>query len=183
MMLTASPFPKRWTAAGKGYDTVFAVILGTGVGGGFIVNGHLVTGPNALTGEWGHTAVARALPPRPCYCGRTNCVETWLSGSALEKSYLEQTDKHLPATEIVKQDGPSVDNYLDLLALCLGSVINSLDPACVVFGGGLSNIDRIYEELPERITNYIMPDTCLTKFTKAVHGDSSGVLGAARLWQ
>lgn len=168
--------------AGKGYNTVFAVILGTGVGGGSIVNGTLVTGPNALTGEWGHTPIPRTLPARPCYCGRINCVETWLSGPALEQSHFEQTGAQKSADQIDLKESKALDKYMDLLALSLGSVINSIDPECIVFGGGLSNIDRLYTELPLLTAQYIMPDTCRTTFKKAVHGDSSGVLGAARLW-
>ena len=178
--------------AGSGFHTVFGVIIGTGVGGGFVVDGKLISGPNALTGEWGHTPLKSQNPrsfneQRLCYCGRTNCVETWLSGPALEMEYHRKTGIKKTMAEIAdpsrtKGDHDIIPWFLTNLAVGLGTIINTLDPDCIIFGGGLSNIDQIYTDLPTRIPNFIMADQCLTVFAKAKHGDSSGVFGAAHLW-
>jgi len=172
--------------AGKGFDTVFGVILGTGVGGGFVAHGQLLTGPNALTGEWGHNPLYQPGPVRTCFCGRVNCVETWISGPAVAREYNKQNNSNLSAQEIAVSDEPeaiaAVDRFLERLSAALGAIINSFDPHCIVFGGGLSNIDRIYNELPDLTTNHILPSKCRTTFAKAKFGDSSGVRGAAWLW-
>jgi fructokinase len=207
--------------AAKDCNTVFGVILGTGVGGGYCVGRKLIGGPNALTGEWGHNPLARsslhqpnpdhpsldhpsldhprldlpgpdqsytshAFPDRPCFCGRVNCVETWISGPAVEKEFHQITGKKWSAADISSSADPeaiaATDRFLDRLAQALGVVINMIDPDCIVFGGGLSHINRIYSDLPHLITRHILPETCHTKFVKASHGDSSGVRGAAWLW-
>jgi len=178
--------------AGSGFRTVFGVIIGTGVGGGFVVDGKLLSGPNALTGEWGHTqlkteSLKSNAQPRLCYCGQSGCVETWISGPALEAEYHRIAGSQKTVTEITaslhtQESTAIITSFLKNLAVGLGAIINTLDPDCIVFGGGLSNIDQIYSDLPSLMPNYIMADQCLTIFAKAKHGDSSGVLGAAHLW-
>ena len=166
--------------------TVFGVILGTGVGAGYAVNKALITGPNALTGEWGHNPLPVPVSPdRNCYCGRVNCVETWLSGPGISQTYKNQTGKTASAENIAtmnsKEATETIDLFIEQLSASLGTIINAIDPEVIVFGGGLSNIERIYQELPKRITSYIMPDICNTQFVPAKHGCSSGIRGAARL--
>ena len=172
--------------AAMGFDTVFGVILGTGVGGGFVAHGHLLQGPNSLTGEWGHNPLQQPGPNRHCYCGRENCIEKWISGPAISKEYSQTNAVALSTQAIAASEDlaaiAAIDTFLERLAMALGAIINTFDPHCIVFGGGLSNIDRIYSELPSLLTNHILPATCLTKIVKAKHGDSSGVRGAAWLW-
>lgn len=171
--------------AAKDAQTVFSVILGTGVGGGLVVNKQLISGPNRLTGEWGHTSLPVKNREPNCYCGKSSCVETQLSGPALTQRFLEITGMRMPVEEIVKYDSPLarqlLDEWHDDLARAIGNIINTLDPDCIVFGGGLSNISSIYSELPKRVLPHIMSTYCYTQFVPAVHGDSSGVRGAARL--
>ncbi|PKN55199.1 MAG: fructokinase [Deltaproteobacteria bacterium HGW-Deltaproteobacteria-14] len=179
--------------AGRGVRSVFGVILGTGVGGGLVIDRQLVVGPNAVTGEWGHNPLpwptAWERPGASCYCGRRGCVETFLCGGALTADFLARTGHALPAERVValaEAGHPDADATLDLwlerLAKALASVINVLDPHIFVLGGGLSNIDRVYTEVPARWDRYAFSDTVLTRLAPARHGDSSGVLGAARLW-
>ena len=182
--------------AAASYGGMFGVILGTGVGGGVVINKQLLTGPNGIAGEWGHNPMppAQFTPldrhqPRACYCGRYDCVEAWLSGPAFEKSYYDVTSQKLSAVEISRAaaSGESLavellDDYCDLLASALATVINVIDPEVVVLGGGLSNIDYLYEEVPRRWSRYIFTDFVETKLLRAKYGDSSGVRGAAWLW-
>lgn len=172
--------------AGMGFDTVFGVILGTGIGGGFVAHGQLLNGPNSLTGEWGHNPLVQSGPDRKCFCGRINCVETWISGPAIANEYNRIHGATLLAHDIAASDAPecvaAIDQFLERLSAALGAIINSFDPHCIVFGGGLSNIERLYAELPDLIPNHILPAKCLTKIAKAKYGDSSGVRGAAWLW-
>lgn len=172
--------------AGAQASTVFGVILGTGVGGGLVVGKKLVAGPNALAGEWGHNPLFEGVAQRTCYCGRINCVETWISGPAVEREYQAHAQRSLSAFDIASESSDvavqTMDRFLERLAKALGVVINMIDPECIVFGGGLSNIDRIYTDLPQLLPAHIMPDTCKTVLKKAEHGDSSGVRGAAWLW-
>lgn len=172
--------------AAAAYRSVFGVILGTGVGGGLVINKALLQGPNALTGEWGHNPLAvDDSKARQCYCGRTGCIESWISGPAIAADHLGHTNESYTALEIAQMDttaaNASIDRFLSRLAKAIGQVINIIDPECIVFGGGLSNIDRIYNELPDRIIPYIMTDTCRTVIRQAKYGDSSGVRGAAWL--
>lgn len=159
--------------AGQGGRVVFGVILGTGVGGGIVVDGQVLEGPNAIAGEWGHNPLPlpdrNDLPLRPCYCGRAGCVETYLSGPALEGEggTLSET---------------AMARYEERLARALGGVINVLDPDVIVLGGGLSNIDRLYTRVPELWAPFVFSDRTDTQLVKAAHGDSSGVRGAAWLW-
>jgi len=177
------------------YNSVFGVILGTGVGGGVVINKRLLKGPNGIAGEWGHNPMPPLLASfdrhqsRACYCGRYDCVEAWLSGPAFEKSYFGETGQKLLATEIAQAAADGVplaievlNGYCELLASALATVINVIDPDVVVLGGGLSNIDYLYEEVPRRWGRYIFTDHVETRLLPAKYGDSSGVRGAAWLW-
>lgn len=179
-----------------GFASVFGVILGTGVGGGVVINKQLLHGPNGIAGEWGHNPMPpveldlmASGQPRSCYCGRQDCIESWLSGPALEQSYYGLSGQSLEAAQIalkaVHGDVLAVglfEQYSEALAAALAVVINILDPEVVVLGGGLSNVDCLYEQVPRRWGKYIFTDRCETKLLRATYGDSSGVRGAARLW-
>lgn len=181
--------------AGAGARVVFGVILGTGVGGGIVVDGKLLTGANAIAGEWGHNY----LPPGPlaasgepdpdCYCGRRGCVETWLSGPGLAADHRRAGGPELAAAEIARRaaDGDaaceaSLRRYEERLARALAQVINILDPDAIVLGGGLSNMDRLYRNVPRLWGAQVFSDQVATRLLKHRHGDSSGVRGAAWLW-
>ena len=154
--------------AGTGADVVFGVILGTGVGAGIVVRGEVLTGPNAIAGEWGHNPLPlprkEDLPLPDCYCGRKGCIEAYLSGPALQK------------------DGENLERYEERLARALAGVINILDPDVIVLGGGISNIERLYAKVPVLWQPYIFSDHVATRLVPPAHGDSSGVRGAAWLW-
>ena len=179
--------------AARGADVVFGVILGTGVGGGIVVDGRLLNGANAVAGEWGHTplpylrtdsdtaALERQFQDRPCYCGRVNCVETFLSGPGLARTHWELTGDEVSADEIDRH-APSVDLYATMLARSLAQLVNILDPDVVVLGGGLSKIAGLADEAGSRIARYGFSHEGRTSIVVAEHGDSSGVLGACRLW-
>ncbi len=197
--------------AAMGEDIVFGVILGTGVGGGIVFQTELAQGVNAICGEWGHNSLPleNILPAedrpgysedslkdcsrdcsRDCFCGRKNCIETWLAGPAFELSYYERSQQKREAADIValaeKGDPAAMDclaQYCNMLALALSNVINILDPGIIVLGGGMSNTDRIYETLPQLLPRYVFSDQINTRIVKAMHGDSSGVRGAAWLWR
>lgn len=176
--------------AGAGAATVFGVILGTGVGGGLAVHGRLVSGPNAVAGEWGHNPLPwpgrDELPGHYCYCGKSGCIETFLSGPALERDFGGGTS----AAEIArlaemgddKAEGV-VSRYEDRLARALATVINIFDPHVIVLGGGLGNIGRLYRQVPRLWGEYAFSDAVDTQLKPPVHGDSSGVRGAAWLWE
>jgi predicted NBD/HSP70 family sugar kinase len=186
--------------AAAGTSNVFGVILGTGVGGGICLNQQPVEGINAIAGEWGHNPLALdnlqsdnmtfpGMPPRTCYCGRRNCVESWLAGPSFELSYEIVSGHKLRAPAIVslvEQGNPDanmiMDRYHNMLALALSTVINILDPEKIVLGGGLSNIASLYTEVPKYLDRYVFSDRVDTEIVKARHGDSSGVRGAAWLW-
>jgi len=172
--------------AARGADVVFGVILGTGVGGGLCVGGRVLSGPHAIAGEWGHNPLpaphADELPGPECYCGRRGCIETWCSGPALEGQYQARTGRRLSAAEIAATSGDVVDRYLDRLARSLAGVVNILDPDVIVLGGGLSNVDALYDELPARVEAHAFEPEGRTRIAKNLHGDSSGVRGAAWLW-
>lgn len=172
--------------AGKGAEVVFGVILGTGVGGGIVVDGKVLVGKNAIAGEWGHNPLPRPgpddLPAPACYCGRTGCVETYLSGPALERDYEARTGRRLPAQEIVALESTAFSLYCERLARGLASVINVLDPDVIVLGGGMSNAARLYTEVPRLWGPHVFSDRVATRLERNVHGDSSGVRGAAWLW-
>jgi fructokinase len=179
--------------AAAGAAVVFGVIVGTGTGGGIVVNGQLVLGPNGIAGEWGHNPLpwpgTAELPGPPCYCGLQGCIETWLSGPALARDHQRFCGEALDAVEITRRAlaGDSrarrtLDRYTDRMARALASVINILDPEVIVLGGGVSNIASLYEQVPRRWERYIFSDRVDTKLVPAKHGDSSGVRGAAWLW-
>ena len=159
--------------AGRGARVVFGVILGTGVGGGIVVDGRVLEGPNAIAGEWGHNPMPLPndddLPLRTCYCGRAGCIETYLSGPALER-------------ERVQDEGAALARYERRLARALAGVINVLDPDVIVLGGGVSNLDRLYDHVPRLWGDHVFSDQVATRLVKHAHGDSSGVRGAAWLW-
>lgn len=172
--------------AGEGADVVFGVILGTGVGGGIVVRGEVLTGPNAIAGEWGHNPLPLPreadLPLPACYCGRAGCIETYLSGPGLAADHARSTGKRLTPQEIVAKGGEAMARYEERLARALASVINVLDPDVVVLGGGMSNVARLYTEVPRHWERYVFSDHVATRLARNVHGDSSGVRGAAWLW-
>lgn len=179
--------------AGAGAAVVFGVIVGTGTGGGVVVNGRLLTGPNAIAGEWGHNPLpwprADELPGPPCYCGKTGCIETWLSGPGLERDFQRRSGGRLGSAEIVaaaaRQEANAaavVQRYEERMARALASVINILDPDVIVLGGGLSNIGRLYHNVPLLWGRHVFSDSVATRLLPPKHGDSSGVRGAAWLW-
>ena len=177
-----------------GAKVVFGVIIGTGTGGGIVVNGRVLTGPNAIAGEWGHNPLPGPRPGEwpgpPCYCGRTGCIETFLSGPGLARDYEAAGGATLSAFDVAERAGAGeplalacLARYEDRMARALGSVINVLDPDVIVLGGGLSNIDRLYTSVPRLWSPYVFSDGVRTPLVRAAHGDSSGVRGAAWLWQ
>jgi fructokinase len=179
--------------AGAGAHLVFAVILGTGCGGGIAVDGRPITGLNAIAGEWGHNPLPwptpAELPGRPCYCGRQGCIETWLSGPGLADHHRAEAGQDLTAQEIAARatagDGAataSLMRHRNRLARSLASVINVLDPDMIVVGGGISRIDALYAGLSEEISAWCFSDGVSTPVVAARHGDDSGVRGAAWLW-
>jgi fructokinase len=172
--------------AGKGAAVVFGVILGTGVGGGICVNGKLVTGVNAIAGEWGHNPLplpgADDLPLPACYCGRFGCIETYLSGPGLARDHERRTGTRMSPQEIASLADRSLERYAERLARALASVINVLDPDVIVLGGGMSNVGRLYTEVPQLWKRYVFSDHVATRLAPPAHGDSSGVRGAAWLW-
>jgi fructokinase len=179
--------------AAAGAKVVFAVILGTGCGGGIAINGESLTGQNAIAGEWGHNPLpwprANELPGNRCWCGQWNCLETWLSGTGLANDYAAYTDSTLRGEEIITraQAGEGAANailarYEDRVARALAAVINLLDPNVIVLGGGVSNAERLYTNVPKLWERYVFSDRVDTPLVRAMHGDSSGVRGAAWLW-
>lgn len=172
---------------------VFGVILGTGVGGGIAVRGELLSGPNAITGEWGHIPLPaprdHERPGPRCYCGRNGCVETWLSGPGLSADHARYSGDELAAVEIARRAAAgdraclaSLQRYEERLGRALATVINVLDPDVIVLGGGASRIERLYEEVPRHWQAQVFSDRVDTRLVAAQHGDSSGVRGAAWLW-
>ncbi len=179
--------------SGAGAQVVFGVILGTGVGGGIVCQGQVWAGANGIAGEWGHSPLplpsAADLPLPPCYCGRAGCVETYLSGPALQNDHLHHSGQHLSAAAIASgaEAGDaacqaSLARYSERLARALAQVINLLDPEVIVLGGGLSNITALYQQVPQLWLPYVFSDQVLTQLVRHRHGDSSGVRGAAWLW-
>jgi fructokinase len=156
--------------AAAGAEVVFGVILGTGVGGGIVVRGQVIVGANAIAGEWGHNPMPGEHHKPECYCGRKGCIELYLSGPAL-------------AADGGADNEAAMQRYERRLARALAQVINILDPDAIVLGGGLSNIDRLYETVPELWRAHVFSDHVATRLLKNHHGDSSGVRGAAWLWE
>lgn len=196
--------------AGAGSAVVFAVILGTGVGGGLVVNGELLIGANGLAGEWGHNplpwADANHTPTDAdadanadndaalCYCGKTGCIETWLSGPGLARDHAKRTGQTLDARQIAERAGSgdaaceaSLARYASRLARALAAVINLVDPDVIVLGGGLSQIEALYDAVPRLWSRHVLSvgadQPLRTRLAKSAHGDTSGVRGAAWLWR
>lgn len=179
--------------AARGAPVVFGVIAGTGTGGGIVVKGNVLTGINAIAGEWGHNPLPwpreEELPGPACYCGRSGCVETFLSGPGMTRDHGERTGVHLAPEAIVgwaeRGDGPALETlrrYEDRMARALAHVVNILDPDVIVLGGGMSKIRSLYKNIPLMWGGFIFSDRVDTKLVPPRHGDSSGVRGAALLW-
>ena len=180
--------------AAAGADIVFGIIVGTGCGGGVCVGGRVLTGAHAITGEWGHnplpapTAGEIAISPK-CHCGRTNCIEAWISGTGLSADFARRAGRSISAHEIadLASKGDAVasavmEDFYDRFARSVAGIVNILDPDAIVIGGGLSNIDTLYSELPPRVEALAFTPEGRTRIVKNLHGDSSGVRGAAWLW-
>jgi fructokinase len=179
--------------AARGVDVVFAVILGTGCGGGVSFHGEVHPGPNGVAGEWGHNPLPWATPaelPGPaCYCGRRGCLEMWCSGTGIARDHHEVTGETLITRQIAAREASgdlaaraTLDRFLDRLGRGLAQVVNMLDPDVIVFGGGVSRLDRLYRDLPARIQPFVFGGDFATPLLPAQFGDSSGVRGAAWLW-
>ena len=179
--------------AGAGEDVVFGVILGTGVGGGIVVDGRCLIGPNLIAGEWGHNPLpwitADEFPGPGCYCGKRGCIESYLSGPGFERDHLTHSGEIRTSREIVAAAhagepaaSDSLKRYHDRLARALASVMNLLDPSIIVLGGGMSNIAGLPDAAAELLPRYVFSDSVATRVVRHVHGDSSGVRGAAWLW-
>ncbi|NKB44980.1 MAG: ROK family protein [Alphaproteobacteria bacterium] len=183
--------------SGDGHAIVFGVILGTGVGGGLVINREIIRGPNAVTGEWGHnplpwpdTPLAENLGP-PCYCGRTGCIETFLSGPGLSRDANNGDDLHTfaNAEDVINAARAgnvgakaALDRYIARLSKALASAINIIDPDAIILGGGLSNVQLLYDEVPKLWGDFVFSDAVATRLLPPTHGDSSGARGAAWLW-
>jgi len=179
--------------AGAGLTSLFAAILGTGVGGGVVVRGQLLTGLNRIAGEWGHSPLPLPdpddLPLPACYCGRAGCIETYLSGPGLAADHARRNGRHLDAASIARLAAGgdrdcevSLQRYEARLARALAGVINLLDPDAIVLGGGLSRLERLYRHIPKLWGAHVFSDAVATPLLPARHGDDSGVRGAANLW-
>jgi fructokinase len=179
--------------AGMGADTVFGVILGTGVGGGIVVRGNILVGANAIAGEWGHNPLPwpteEERPGAQCFCGQSGCIETFLSGPGLERDHFSATGERLASVDIDARAASgdvgceqSMRRYEQRLARALAHVINILDPNTIVLGGGMSNMQRLYAAVPALWAAWIFSDRVDTSLVRNEHGDSSGVRGAAWLW-
>ena len=179
--------------AGADGAVVFAIILGTGCGGGLVVNRKLIEGRNGVAGEWGHTPLpwprADEIPGTSCWCGHSNCLETYVSGSGLERDFREASGRPLKGDEIIRlaREGDAdaaaaLACHNDRLGRALANVVNLIDPDVFVIAGGLSNVPEIIDGAAEAMRTYVFSDTLTTPVRRAVHGDSSGVRGAAWLW-
>ena len=179
--------------AGAGAQVVFGVILGTGVGGGIAIGGHALSGRHRIAGEWGHNPLPwphdDERPGPDCYCGRKGCIETFLSGPGLAADFFRATGERIGADEIVRRRDAGdaearacLERYHDRLARALATVINLVDPDAIVLGGGLSNVDELYQQVPSMWTPYVFSGDIRTRLCRAELGDSAGVFGAAWLW-
>jgi fructokinase len=179
--------------AGAGAETVFGVIVGTGCGGGLVVQRHVCRGPNAIAGEWGHNPLpwpaAHEVPGPRCYCGKHGCIETFLSGPGMARDHRAATGEPFDAATIAARAAggdqaalATLERYADRMARSLAAVINIVDPDVIVLGGGVSNVGQLYTLVPERWGRYVFSDHVATKLVPPVHGDASGVRGAAWLW-
>jgi fructokinase len=179
--------------AARGAEVVFGVILGTGVGGGVVIRGRPLEGANAIAGEWGHNPLPwprdDERPGPPCYCGRSGCIETWLSGPGLAADHLRTSGLNVDAAAIAAgaaagdaSCAATMERYAERLARSLAHVVNILDPDVVVLGGGVSNVASLYARVPAQWGGYVFSDAIATRLVRNVHGDASGVRGAAWLW-
>ncbi|HEX4292878.1 MAG TPA: ROK family protein [Rhizomicrobium sp.] len=180
--------------AAAGADVVFGIIVGTGCGGGIALGGRVLNGAHAITGEWGHNPLPSprsdeiAVSPK-CYCGRVNCIEAWISGTGLAADFKRRTGRDLHGHDIAAASASGdaqaqavMEDFYDRFARSLAGIVNILDPDAIVIGGGLSNIDTLYNELPPRVEAYAFTPEGPSRIVKNRHGDSSGVRGAAWLW-
>jgi fructokinase len=174
-------------------SVVFGVIIGTGTGGGVVVNRSVLTGPNAIAGEWGHNPLPwpreDEMPGPSCYCGKRGCIETYLSGPGLSRDHEARSGLRLDAEAVVAaaRQGDSnalrsIGRYVDRMARSLATIVNVVDPNVIVLGGGMSQIEAIYRWVPDRWGKYVFSDRVDTPLRKAMHGDASGARGAAWLW-
>jgi len=171
-------------------NIVFGIILGTGVGGGIVINQYVLNGPNAIAGEWGHNSLPwpedHERPGPSCYCGQSGCIETYLSGPGLAHDHFQHYQQPLTAQQIATTNSPatqaSLERYAQRLARALASVINVLDPNVIVVGGGLSNISWLYQRVPQLWQQWVFSDRVDTQLLPPKYGDASGVRGAAWLW-
>ena len=179
--------------AGRGARVVFGVIVGTGTGGGIAVDGRVLLGPNAVAGEWGHNPLPwprdGEWPGPPCYCGKTGCIETFLSGPGMAADHARATGEHVEAPELCRRAAggdaaaeATLVRYEDRMARGLATVVNLLDPDVIVLGGGMSNLARLYASVPRLWSAHAFSDRVDTPLRAPVHGDASGVRGAAWLW-
>ena len=179
--------------AGAGAKVVFAIILGTGCGGGIAIDQKIHAGPHSIAGEWGHITLgwmsAEEYPGGNCFCGKRGCLETFVSGTGFENEYERQTGTRISGHEIImliEQGDDTAEKvmrtYENRLARAIATVVNFLDPDVLVLGGGMSNISRIYQNLPVQIVDWVFGNEFTTPIRPAKHGDSSGVRGAAWLW-
>lgn len=179
--------------AGRGASVVFGVIIGTGVGGGLVVNGDLINGAQGIAGEWGHTPLPwpqhDELDPPACWCGKTGCLETWLSGPGLAADHARQHHRTRTAAEVFEDAAngndmalASVERHAERVARGLATVINILDPDVIVLGGGVSNAEGLIERINRALPGWLFSDICRTRIVRHHHGDASGVRGAAWLW-
>jgi fructokinase len=173
--------------------TVFGVILGTGTGGGVVVDGRALVGPDAIAGEWGHNSLPwpeeADQPPPACWCGLSGCIETYLSGPALSRDHAARSGETLTGAQVAEraaagdpEAGQTLARYCHRLARALASIINVINPHAIVLGGGVSNVDALYSRVPSLWGRYVFSDVVTTRLLRAKHGDSSGVRGAAWLW-
>ena len=178
--------------AGKGKNVIFGVIIGTGVGGGIVINQKIIRGRNNICGEWGHITLPNRTEEekkynKKCYCNRDGCIETYLSGPGFANCFNLRNDTNLNSHEIIngypnnEKSVRALEQYVDHLARGLSIIVNILDPDIIVLGGGMSNIEFIYETINQELKKYVFSDICHTKIVKNVHGDSGGVRGAAWL--
>jgi len=179
--------------AAAGSRIVFGIIAGTGVGGGVCVDGRVLLGAHAIAGEWGHNPLPAPrgdeIPGPNCYCGRRGCIESWCSGPALAAQFTATTGRRLAAEEIARSAASgdagasaAMEIFYDRFARSIATIVNILDPDTIVMGGGLSNIEALYRELPARVESFAFTPEGTTRIVKNLHGDSSGVRGAAWLW-
>ncbi len=180
--------------AAAGARVVFAAILGTGTGAGLAIDGRSWDGPHRIAGEWGHNplpwpSVEEITSAEPCFCGKRGCIETWVSGTGFCRDFERATGRALHGAAIIAaaeagepEAAGALDRYIDRLARSLAQVVNLLDPDAIVLGGGMSNVGALYARLPPAMAGYVFSDRFITPIRPALHGDSSGVRGAAWLW-